>query len=443
MRLARVRVAIVSVGTEVTSGEITDTNAASLARMASEAGAEVIFHAAVPDDLQQMETLFRACLQQADLTVSSGGLGPTEDDITREAMAQAAGCTLVSDPTVERSLREHSMRAGRPMPEENLRQARYPVGGRLLANLGGTAPGVFYQDPTTGHRVILLPGPPREMHPMAESYVRPLLERDLPQEIEGRLLHTERRIVRIVGVGESQVDEWLAGLMSDANPSLRPYAKEGEVHLRLVARAGSRAEATSRVEGVVRKIREILGPAVYGVGDAEDLERVCLEALWHKGETVALAESLTAGGTAARLASVPGASRALLGGVVAYQDAVKRDQLDVAASVLDSEGPVSRRTAEAMADGVRHRFGSDWGLSMTGWAGPDAPAGETVGDVWFGLAGPGRVEAVRRHFGLPRNVVRQHAGTVALDLLRRAVLGLPIPATADPLEAVKGTRARL
>lgn len=440
--MAGIHVAIVSVGTEVTSGEILDSNAAELARMASEAGADVLFQAAVPDDLTRMEALFRMCLAEADLTVASGGLGPTEDDVTREALAKAVGRDMESDPAVEAGLREHSRQAGRPMPEENLRQARYPVGGRLLDNPGGTAPGVFYRDPVTGHRVVLLPGPPREMRPMAEAYVRPLLEQDLPREVEGRSLAVARHIVRVVGVGESQVDEWLAALMSDANPSLRPYAKEGEVHLRLVARAEKAHVAEGMAQDVLRRIQDILGPAVYGIGDAMDLERVCLEALWARGETVALAESLTAGWTAGRLASVEGASRALLGGVIAYQDSSKVRDLDVDPGLLATAGPVSRQTAEAMAQGIRRRFGSDWGVALTGWAGPDAPAEEAVGDVWFGVAGRDGVTAVRRHFGLPRNVVRQHAAAVALDLLRRAVMGLPLPTGADPKEAVVATASR-
>jgi nicotinamide-nucleotide amidase len=273
---------------------------------------------------------------------------------------------------------------------------------------------------------------------MAEAYLRPLLEETLPREIEGERVSTVRQIVRIVGVGESQVDEWLAALMSDANPSLRPYAKEGEVHLRLVARAGTIAEATELVAGVVVKIRSILGSAVYGLGDGEDLERVTLDALKERSERVALAESLTGGLVLSRLASVPGASQALSGGIVAYRDEVKIRELGVSADVLAVHGPVSRQTAEAMASGVRQRFGIDWGVSLTGWAGPDAPPGQTVGDVWFGIAGQKGVHAVRRHFGLPRNVVRQRAVTVALDLLRRSVLGFPVPETADPAEAVKG-----
>jgi nicotinamide-nucleotide amidase len=419
------RVSVVSVGSEVTSGDILDTNARDLARMFSERAARVTGHRAVPDDLEAIASALRAALSEADVVVVSGGLGPTADDITRDALALVAGRPLVTDEAVAESLRARYVQLGRPMPEENLRQARLPEGAEILPNPFGTAPGIALALPG-GQRVFLLPGPPREMLPMAERVV----ERVAPD------LAAVRRTLRVHGLGESQIDEWLADLMGDGNPSLRPYAKEVEVHLRLTARAARREEAEALADAVEEEVRRRLGPALYATR-GESLEEVAVRALSERGESVAFAESLTAGMASARLARVPGASAVLKGGVVAYGDEAKRSLLGVRPDTLAEEGAVSARCAAEMAEGARDRLGATYAVSMTGWAGPAHGDTQPVGTVYYGVAGPDGVVAVVRHHLGQRDQVRRHAAQTAIDLVRRRCLGLYLPPTGRPEEAVR------
>lgn len=419
------RVSILSVGSEVTSGDVVDTNANALAQAFTERAARVVGHRAVPDDMDLIARAMEDALAEADVVVASGGLGPTADDITRDALARVVGRPLVTDEAVAESLRARYRQLQRPMPEENLRQARLPEGGEMVPNPHGTAPGIAFRTPE-GKAVFLLPGPPREMMPMAER----ILARVAPDAA------AVRRTLRVHGVGESQIDEWLSDLMSDANPSLRPYAKDLEVHLRLVARAASVDAAEALADGVEAEVARRLGPSLYA-RRGETLEEVAAAALTTRGESVAFAESLTAGLASARLASVPGASLVLKGALVTYTDDAKESLLGVARSILSGPGPVSAECAAAMAAGARRAFGSTYAVSTTGWAGPTRADEQPVGTVYYGLAGPdGVLTAVRHHLG-QREQVRRHGAQTALDLVRRRALGLHMPQTGGPDEAVR------
>ena len=427
-----VRVSILSVGSEVTSGDVVDTNASALAQAFTERACRVVAHRAVRDDMGAIVDAFERAVAEADVVVATGGLGPTADDITRDALAAALGRPLVTDEAVAESLRERYRRLGRPMPEENLRQARLPEGGEMVSNPHGTAPGIHVRT-GAGVDVFLLPGPPREMLPMAErvmGWVAPDAA-------------AVRRTLRVNGVGESQVDEWLADLMSDANPSLRPYAKDLEVHLRLVARAASLAQAEALADGVEAEVARRLGASLYA-RRGETLEEVAVAALASRGLTVAFAESLTAGLASGRMASVPGASSVLRGSLGTNVDSAKRELLRVPEAVLAGPGPVSAECAAAMAVGAREAFGADYAVSTTGWAGPTRGDEQPVGTVYYGLAGSeGVITAVRHHLG-QREQVRRHAAQTALDLLRRRALDLPVPDTGGPHEAVRvAERGRL
>lgn len=419
------RVSILSVGSEVTSGDVVDTNANALARAFTERACHVVGHCAVPDDLATIVAAFARAMAEADVVVATGGLGPTADDITRDALAAALGRPLVTDAAVADALSARYRRLERPMPEENLRQARLPAGGEMVPNPNGTAPGIHVRA-DNGTDVFLLPGPPREMLPMAERVIAQVA----PDAA------AVRRTLRVNGVGESQIDEWLVDLMSDANPSLRPYAKDLEVHLRLVARAATRDAAETLADRIEGEVARRLGPSLYA-RRGETLEETAVMALAARGESVAFAESVTAGLVSGRLASVPGASGVLLGSLVTYADAAKRDLLGVPASVLAGAGAVSAECAAAMAAGARRAFGATYAVSTTGWAGPSHGDEQPVGTVYYGLAGPdGVVTAVRHHLG-QREQVRRHAAQTALDLVRRRALDLHLPLTGGPQEAVR------
>ncbi len=425
------RVSILSVGSEVTSGDVLDTNANALAQAVTERAGRVVGQRAVPDEMGLIVRAMEHALAEADVVIATGGLGPTADDITRDALARVVGRPLVTDEAVAASLRARYRQLERPMPEENLRQARLPQGGEMVPNPHGTAPGVAFRT-AEGKQVFLLPGPPREMLPMAER----VLVRVAPD------VACVRRTLRVNGVGESQVDEWLADLMSDRNPSLRPYAKDLEVHLRLVARAPTARAAEALADSVENEVARRLGAALYA-RRGESLEEVAVGALSARGETVAFAESLTAGLASARIAAVPGASLVLKGALVTYVDEAKEHLLGVPESVLRGPGAVSAECAAAMAEGARRAFGSTWAVSTTGWAGPTSDDEQPVGTVHYGVAGPHGVRtAVRHHLG-QRDQVRRHAGQTAVDIVRRLALGLPVPAEGGPRAAVEvGERGR-
>ena len=410
---------ILAIGTELLTPYRSDTNSLYLTARLNELGIDVTGKAIVGDDVRDLERALSAALQTADLVITSGGLGPTADDLTREAVSSVLGLEMTEDPALVQQLRERFARRSSVMPEINRRQAMVPDGAVVLPNAKGSAPGLLI---AAGERlVLLLPGPPRELEPMFETSVR--------DRLAGRTAwrRLRRRVIKIAGQPESEVDELAAPvygpLASQAVPiSTTILASSGQVELHLSARGADVALLEVELEGAVTALSAALGESVFSV-DGRSIEVVVGDALRRRGLTLAVAESCTGGLATGRLTDVPGSSAYLRGGVVAYDNTVKRDVLGVSAGLLDVHGAVSEPVAAAMAAGVRRVMSADIGLSITGIAGPDGGSPDKpVGTVCFGLAGPGdQSMALTRIVPGDRSLVRQWSVMVALDLVRRAL----------------------
>jgi len=406
------RAELIAVGSELLEPWRTDTNGSYLARVLGERGIAVRFRTVVGDTVEDLEGAFRVALGRSDLIVATGGLGPTIDDLTREAVAALLGLPLLEDEGLAASIEERFRSHGLTMPPQNRRQAMVPRGADVLPNRLGTAPGLWIARGDA--RLVLLPGVPDEMRQITEESVLPRL-----QGTGERFAH---RIIKIAGLGESEVDRRLEPVARGAAPvawTILASPAQVEIHLRERVAAGGRPEGIDRIDG---EIAAVLGAHV-AARDEETIEEVTGRLLVGRGDTLATAESLTGGGIAERVTRIPGASRYFRGGVVSYVDEAKRDILGVAPDTLRDRGPVSRETAVEMARGVLRLFGSTWALSATGYAGPegggpDRPPGTTI----LCLAGPG-VETVRElNFPGTRDVVRERSCRSALDMLRRALL---------------------
>jgi nicotinamide-nucleotide amidase len=410
-----VRAEIIGVGTEILLGQIANTNAQWMSQRLAEIGVDVLHHQTVGDNVGRIADAIRLARSRADVVLLTGGLGPTGDDITREALAEALGLRLVRRPEIEEYLREKYRQLGRDMPVSNLVQADVPEGARYLLPDRGTAPGLAVQlDGAT--RLYAVPGVPAEMREMMEGTILPELEGILgPQGIMSRVL-------KVVGTPEARVGELLEDVFREStNPTVAYLASAGEVRVRLTAKAATSEDAAALIAPVEAEVRSRLGIAVFGADD-DELEAVLGRLVEERGLTVAVAESLTGGAVAARIVNVPHSSRYFRGGVVAYTPEVKRDLLGVAQATLDGPGVVSEECAVEMATGVRKAFGADVGIATTGVAGPEPLEGQPPGEVWVAVSGPGGEEA--RRFVAPgdREQVRRWAEQSALDLARRHLL---------------------
>lgn len=416
------RVEIVAVGTELLLGDVVNGNAAWLGGRLAEVGVAVTGSVVVGDDLEAIVEAVEAGSRRADALILTGGLGPTRDDVTREALARVAGVPLRRDPHLERAVRERYTAIGAPVRELALRQADMPAGATLLPNDRGTAPG--FRVETGGAAVYALPGVPDEMRAMFVTSVRPDLLRRAghPGVTVTRTLHT-------AAVWESVVADRLAVLDDElavsGNPKLSYLAAPAQVRVRITAVAVSREEADSLIAPVEERIRALLGATVYGA-DGEELDRVVHRLLAEQDATVAVAESLTGGLLGGALTAMPGSSQTFLGGVTAYATELKTEALGVPGDLLATRGAVDPDVAVAMAAGVRERLGATYGLAVTGVAGPGAVDGHPAGTVHIGLAGPGERVAHSPVFaGHPRLRVRELTVVHALDVLRRHLLGIP------------------
>ncbi len=406
------RAELIAVGSELLEPWRTDTNGSYLTRVLGERGIAVRFRTVVGDVSNDLQEVFRVALGRSDLIVATGGLGPTIDDLTREAVAGLLGLPLLPDEAMIRRIEERFRRHGLDMPPQNRRQAMVPRGAEVLPNRLGTAPGLWMT--SGGARVVLLPGVPEEMRQMTEEWVLPRLE-----AFGERFAH---RVIKIAGLSESEVDRRLEEVARRAAPvawTILASPGQVEIHLRERLRQGARPEGIERIDG---EITAILGARV-AARDEETIEEMAGRLLAGRGATVATAESLTGGGIAERLTRTPGASRYYRGGLVAYGDEAKGAVLGVGAETLRAHGAVSRETVLEMAHGARRLFGSTWALAATGYAGPEGGGpGRPPGTVILGLVGPGVEKA--RDLMLPgsREVVRERTCRLALDMLRRALL---------------------
>lgn len=411
---------IISVGTELLLGNILNTDAQFLSQRLSALGMNVYYQTVVGDNPQRLREAVETAKGRADILITTGGLGPTCDDLTKQTLAQAFGLELVFDEESAARIRdyfEHRLHSAK-MPENNLQQAMLPEGCTILRNDWGTAPGCIFE--AEGCHVIMLPGPPSECQPMFVERVEPYL-----QALSGETIRS--RTLKVFGMGESAVEQLLRDQMNALeNPTLAPYAKTGEVELRITAKAGSEDAAETLMDPVEERVRAILGHMIYGV-NVKSLEEVTLNLLREKGLTFACAESCTGGLIAKRLTDLPGASSVFKGGAVTYCNEAKAKLLGVPQALLDDKGAVSAEVAQAMAQGARAVFGSDLAVATTGVAGPDKDErGNPVGLVYIALATPEGVYCRQTQLGLSRERVRITAAHHAFDLTRRHLQGLPL-----------------
>jgi len=407
---------IVSIGTELLLGQIVDTNAAELAGMLAELGIGCQQRQTVGDNLPRAIGSLRQALGRADVVFTIGGLGPTQDDLTRDAIAGALDEGLVEDADIRDGLVQFFADRGAKWVESQARQARRPESGVAIANPNGTAPGLVCRK--AGKTVIAMPGPRGEFVPMMRGPVREIL-RELGG---GQVIHSQT--MRVAGIGEAAVEERIQDLMQGDNPSVAPYAKVAEVHLRVTARAADVTAAEAIIAPMVAEIMRRLEGAVYGLDDTT-LEAAIVAELAHRGLTLATAESCTGGGLAARITGVPGASLVYPGGIVAYANEIKAEWLGVPEGLLAQYGAVSEECAAAMATGARSRFGVDYGVSITGIAGPDGGTEEKpVGLVYVAVADEDGVVTVQHQFRGLREDIRTRAKQFALVLLRRRLIQL-------------------
>ncbi|MEJ5252463.1 MAG: competence/damage-inducible protein A [Chthonomonadetes bacterium] len=407
---------IVSVGTELLMGQIVDSNSAYISARLPEVGYRVYFRQTVGDNLERLTQTLKLALSRADVVITIGGLGPTMDDLTREGIASALDEPLILDHDLQAELQEKFRQRGYPMVESILRQAYRPACARPLPNPNGTAPGLIAEKGDKA--VIALPGPPAELIPMFNDHVLPYLR----ERAGGEPGVIVSRILRVCGMGESLVEDRIKDLMQGANPTVAPYAKTGEVHLRVTASAPSTEQAQAMIADIERQIRERLGNAIYGVDD-QTLEGAVMELLWARGATVAVAESCTGGLIGHRLTEVPGSSKALIGGVVAYSNEVKMRLLNVPEETLREYGAVSEPTARAMAEGIRQLMGADFGIGTTGIAGPTGGTPEKpVGLVYIAVASPSGTRVREHRFLGRRSEIKWRASQAALVMLREELL---------------------
>lgn len=409
------RAEILSVGTELLLGQITDTNAAYIARELAALGIDVYFKQTVGDNPQRIQDTLRLALGRADAVLVTGGLGPTEDDLTVEAVAQALGEELVENPQVSDHVRRFFAARGRSPTPNVFKQALIPRNARVIPNTRGTAPGIHLE--RDGKMIFIMPGVPFEMEGMMRDYIIPVLR----ARTSGLIIQS--LVLRVTGEGESAVEMRIKDLLAGTAPTIAPYAKLGEVHLRLTAK-GTAEVAAAQLAAGERLVRERLGDLVYGRDD-ETLEAVVGGMLAARRETLAVAESCTGGLLAQRLTMVPGSSAYFIEGVVAYSDEAKRALLGVPASWLEAHGAVSAPVAEAMAEGIRSQAGTTYALSITGIAGPSGGTEEKpVGLVYLGLADAKGVQHRRLALGAQagREGIRHLAAQAALNLLRLHLL---------------------
>jgi nicotinamide-nucleotide amidase len=405
---------IIAVGTELLLGNIVNSNARYLSERLAELGIDVYYHVAVGDNLARLKAAIEQGLQRSDMVITTGGLGPTDDDMTKEGAAAALGVALVPHRESLDKLEAYFAKVNRPMAPCNLKQGYIPEGAVVLENNNGTAPGILLEQ--SNKAVILLPGPPKEMMPMFEEKVFPYLKSKSEHVIKSLTL-------RVTGVGESSIQEILQDIFAhQSNPTVAPYAKDGEVHLRITAKCKEEQEADRLLQEMKERIEGILGKDIYGYNE-ESLEYIVYQQLQKQKLTIAFAESCTGGMLSGRLTNVPGVSEVFYDAIVTYSNEAKMKFLDVKVETLKAHGAVSPETAKEMAAGIKRVSGTDMGVSVTGIAGPEGGSAEKpVGFFYIGLAYKDKVEAYRYFFPAGRDKVRWYASTRALDLVRRELL---------------------
>jgi nicotinamide-nucleotide amidase len=411
-------VEIISTGTELLLGQIVNTNAPWLAQQLNELGFSVVYQSTVGDNRERMSQVFNIALKRADIVITSGGLGPTQGDITKEVSADLLNRKLcLHQPSVARIEKYFSERRIL-MPESNLRQAMIPADAIIVDNDYGTAPGVIVELEEKNKVIIHLPGPPRELKAMFTHSVIPYLNRRYPTQ--GIIVS---RVLRVYGIGESSLEAKIQDLVkAQVNPTIALLAKDSEIHIRLTAKSEDSCEAQKAIESVEKIIRDRLGNSIFST-DSDSLEMVVGQLLREKNLTVALAESCTGGLISSRLTDIAGSSDYVIGGIVCYSNSVKRDFVGVPEEILQSYGAVSEPTALSMASNIKHKFGAAIGIGVTGIAGPGgAVADKPVGLVYIAIDGPKGSRCFEFHFSGQRKGIKQRTSQAALFELQRYAL---------------------
>lgn len=413
-------VELISVGTELLLGNITNTNASYLAKMCAGLGISMYYQSCVGDNEKRMEEVFSTALLRCDIVILSGGLGPTKDDITKEVAAKVMDMPLEENTHTKKRIQEYfnkkdSNKSNSVIADSNWKQALVPKDAIILDNNNGTAPGLILEK--NNKIMILLPGPPNELVPMFENQVSPYLRKLNPQVIYSNM-------VKVCGIGESRAEDMILDLIQNqTNPTIAPYAKTGEVHFRVTAMAKTIEEAKSMIEPVVFKIKERFGKKVYTTEEDVTLEDSIVSLLNTKKLTLGTGESCTGGGLSAKLVNVSGVSQVFYGGVVTYSNEAKMKWLKVSSKTLDTYGAVSEETAREMAKGACKVTGSDVGIGITGIAGPDGGTKKKpVGLVYIACHFKEHTKVKEFYFNGNREKVREQAIVQALILLRNCIL---------------------
>lgn len=411
-------VELISVGTEILLGNIVNTNAAYLAEECALLGCSLYHQTVVGDNEERMEEAIRQAIERADIVILTGGLGPTKDDLTKEVTAKVFGRKLYMDEHSKARIQDYFEKIkSKKVTENNWKQALVPEGAIVIDNLNGTAPGLILEDKERGKAAILIPGPPNEMKPMFEHDIAPYLNKKQPEGIYSHM-------VKVCGIGESRAETMVADLMdAQINPTLAPYAKTGEVHFRVTARACSEEAAEKLMEPMIEEMKKRFGDAVYTTEENVTLEESVIRLLEEKKMTVTTAESCTGGKLSGRLLNVAGASSVYNEGYITYANASKEKILGVKHETLETYGAVSEQTAAEMALGAAKAAGADAALSVTGIAGPGGGTAEKpVGLVYIGCAVKGEVTVREYRFTGNREKNRDYAVARAITLLREELL---------------------
>lgn len=409
-------VELISVGTELLLGNIVNTNTQYLAEKCAMLGLSIYHQVTVGDNKKRLADTIKTALDRSDIIILTGGLGPTEDDITKEVCAEVMGFSMSEDSHTRNRIEEYFKNSiFKEIPDNNWKQAVVPDGCIVLDNDNGTAPGLILEK--NGKTAILLPGPPNELHPLFMKQVYPYLQKKQPEVILSQM-------VKICGAGESQVEDRLLDIIDkQVNPTVATYAKTGEVHLRVTAKAENSETAKSLVKPVVKEIKARFGDMVYSTKEEETLEMAVVRLLEKYELTVTTVESCTGGLVAGRLVNVPGVSKVFCQGFVTYSNKAKRKVLDVSKSTLKKYGAVSEQTAKEMATGGVFATDADACIAITGLAGPDgATEDKPVGLVYIACYMKNKVKVEKYQFKGNRNKIREQSVIKALDLLRRSIL---------------------
>ena len=408
-------VELISVGTELLLGNIINTNAAYLAEHCALLGLSCYHQSVVGDNEERLEEELRRALSRSDIVILSGGLGPTKDDLTKEVTARVFGWELKEDAHTRARIQEYFERnRRRKITSNNWKQALVPEGATVVDNHNGTAPGLILEK--DGKTAVLLPGPPNELRPMFERDIVPYLNKREPEGIYSRM-------IKICGMGESQVESQITDLMERENPTLAPYAKTGEVHLRVTAKAGDEEQAETLIRPVEEELYQRFGKLIYTDQEEVTLEAAVVSLLEERGMTLTTAESCTGGLLAGRIMNVPGASNVYQEGHITYSNEAKEKILGVKQGTLATHGAVSPQTAAEMAAGAAAAAGASAALSVTGIAGPGGGTREKpVGLVYIGCQVDGRVRVEEYHFTGSREKNRKFAVVNALTILREELL---------------------